>query len=131
MTLDQALEVVERGRKAATEAGIAATIAVVDTGGHLIALGRMDGSAFMTVDVATAKAWTAASVKIPTSMLHGFVAGDVAFLSGAAAATGGKFLASPGGAPVVIDGEVVGGVGVSGGSTDQDAQVAEAAAGSS
>jgi uncharacterized protein GlcG (DUF336 family) len=128
MTLDQALEVVERGREAASKLGLSVSVAVVDAGGHLVAFGRMDGTAFMTVDISIAKAWTAASAKIPTVLLHGVVGGDVGFVAGAAAATGGRFLPTPGGAPVVIDGEVVGGVGISGGSVEQDAQIAAAAA---
>jgi uncharacterized protein GlcG (DUF336 family) len=129
VTLDHALEVVERARKQAAEMGIAVSVAVVDAGGHLVAFCRMDGTAFMTVEVARSKAWTAASTKIPTSMLNGILGGDVAFLTGAAAATDGRFLTSPGGAPVSVGDEVVGGVGVSGGSGEQDAAVAEAAAG--
>ena len=123
-----ARQVIERGCDAARELGINVSIAVVDAGGHLVAFGRMDGIAFMTVDVAIAKAWTAASVKILTSILHSLVADDLAFLVGSAVATGGRFLATAGGAPVKIGADVVGGVGVSGGSAEQDGQVAEAAA---
>jgi uncharacterized protein GlcG (DUF336 family) len=88
----------------------------------------MDGTSFMTPEIAIAKAWTAAAAKIPTGVLGGALAGETAFLTGAGIATNGRFIASAGGVPVTVDGQVVGGVGASGGSIEQDGAVAEAAA---
>jgi uncharacterized protein GlcG (DUF336 family) len=128
MTVEQAFEILERGRKAAEELGVHASIAVTDEAGHLVAFVRMDGASFMTPQIAISKAWTAAAVKMSTGMLGTALAGETTFLTGAIAATDGKFIPSGGGHPFTVEGRVVGGVGVSGGSSDQDAKVAEAAA---
>ena len=98
------------------------TIAVVDDGGHLLGLQRMDGAAPMTAHVAPAKAHTAAlgrrETKIFEDMING---GRTAFLS---APTVQGML--EGGVPVLADGQVVGAVGVSGVKSDQDVQIAKA-----
>src|SRR5258707_1174007 len=70
----------------------------------------------------------AAAVKMSTGVLGTFLAGEPTFLTGAIAATDGRFLPTPGGFPFAVDDQVVGGVGVSGGSSEQDAAIAEAAA---
>jgi uncharacterized protein GlcG (DUF336 family) len=127
MTVEQGLEILDRGRKAAEKMGLLVSIAVVDAAGHLVAFARMDGTSFMTPEIAISKAWTAAAAKIPTGVLGGALSGESAFLTGAAVVTSGRFMASPGGMPFSADGQVVGGVGVSGGSGEQDAAVAEAA----
>jgi glc operon protein GlcG len=129
MNLDQANEIVARARKAAEEMGVGMSIAVVDASGHLVAFGRMEGTAFMTPEIAIGKAWTAAGAGVPTAVLAPMLAAEPAFLAGAAVATHGRFLAGAGGVPIVVDGEVVGGVGASGGTGEQDAAAAEAGAG--
>src|SRR3989442_2581642 len=101
----------------AKQAGIAISVAVADSGGHLIALERMDGGRFHSLHSATTKAVCAASNKRPTSS-HGAQgqALDLAHALGLALAAGPKrWTAMEGGCPVMVDGECIGGVGVSGG----------------
>src|SRR5205807_5657609 len=101
----------------ARDAGISVSIAIVDAGGHVILLERMDGGRFHTVHSATTKAVCAASNKRPTSS-HGAQgqALDLAHALGLALAAGPeRWTAMEGGCPVVVEGECIGGVGVSGG----------------
>src|SRR5437016_8378684 len=113
----------------AREAGIPISCAVADAGGHLIALERMDGGRFHTVHSATTKAVCAASNKRPTSA-QGAQAQplDVAHALGLALAAGTeRWTAMEGGFPVIIDGECIGGIGVSGGEWATDERIAQAA----
>src|SRR2546427_10317742 len=101
----------------AKQAGIAISVAVADSGGHLIALERMDGGRFHSLHSATTKAVCAASNKRPTSS-HGAQgqALDVAHALGLALAAGPeRWAAMGGGCPRIVGGECIGGVGVSGG----------------
>ena len=113
----------------AQKAGVAVTIAVADAGGHLIVLERMEGGRFHTVHSATTKAVCAASNKRPTSS-HGAQGQtlDVAHALGLALAAGTeRWTAMEGGAPVLIDGECIGGVGVAGADWATDERIARAA----
>src|SRR6185436_6962539 len=101
----------------ADKAGIAISVAIADAGGHLILLERMDGGRFHSLHSATTKAVCAASNKRPTSS-HGAQgqALDVAHALGLALAAGPeRWTAMEGGCPVIVGGECIGGVGVSGG----------------
>ena len=113
----------------AHDAGISISVAIVDSGGHLILLERMDGGRFHSLHSATTKAVCAASNRRPTSP-HGAQAQplDVAHALGLALAAGPeRWTAMEGGAPVIVDGECIGGVGVSGGDWATDERVARAA----
>ncbi|HEY8341792.1 MAG TPA: heme-binding protein, partial [Calditerricola sp.] len=106
------------------------TIAVVDDGGHLIALERMDGARITGPEIAVAKAFTAAGHKRSTHLFnappHGpALPGNEAF--GIQHMFPGKFAVFVGGFPVVVNGEVIGGVGISGGNGEQDTAVGLAA----
>jgi len=110
----------------ARQAGIAISVAVADSGGHLIALERMDGGRFHSLHSATTKAVCAASNKRPTSS-HGAQgqALDVAHALGLALAAGPeRWTAMEGGCPVIVGGECIGGVGVSGGDWATDERIA-------
>ena len=100
----------------AREAGIAISVAIVDAGGHLILLERMDGGRFHTVHSATTKAVCAASNKRATSSQGAQgQALDVAHALGLALAAGPeRWTAMEGGCPVIVDGECIGGIGVAG-----------------
>jgi uncharacterized protein GlcG (DUF336 family) len=102
------------------------TIAVVDESGVLKAFRRMDGSALLSVQIAQDKAYTAAGFGLPTEAWRKMFESD-SLLGLAATAGVDRLVAIGGGAPVVIDGVVVGGVGVSGGTAEMDVQVARAA----
>jgi glc operon protein GlcG len=109
---------------AATEAqrnGWLMTIAVVDDGGHPLALKRMDGAAPVSAYIAIEKARTSALGRRESQQYEDMInGGRVAFLSAPLSATLG------GGVPIIVDGEVVGAVGVSGAKPDEDARVARA-----
>jgi glc operon protein GlcG len=113
----------------AQNAGVAVTVAVTDAGGHLILLERMEGGRFHTVHSATTKAVCAASNKRPTSS-HGAQGQtlDVTHALGLALAAGAeRWTPMEGGAPVLIDGECIGGVGVAGADWATDERIARAA----
>jgi glc operon protein GlcG len=105
-------------------------IAVADDGGHLLAFARMDGARPASVYTALTKATTAATVRQPTGPLPPGAAEPDVFLNlsvqNAAAMSGGKFTTLYGGVPVVLDGQVIGAVGVGGATGEPDAEIARA-----
>ena len=121
-----AKKVVDTAVAKAKQAGIAISVAVADSGGHLIALERMDGGRFHSLHSATTKAVCAASNKRPTSS-HGAQGQqlDLAHALGLALAAGPeRWTAMEGGCPVIVEGECIGGVGVSGGDWATDERIA-------
>jgi uncharacterized protein GlcG (DUF336 family) len=113
----------------ARAAGIAISCAIVDAGGHLIAFERMDGGRFHTQHSATVKAVCAASNKRVTTA-KGAVGQDLdaTHALGLALAAGAeRWTAMEGGAPVLVDGECIGGIGVSGGDWTTDERIAREA----
>jgi len=127
MNNEKAQALIDSARSAAQELGTPMSIAVVDGGGYLVAFERMDGCSFLSCDIATGKAWTAAAVGVTTAMFNQIAGEDTAFLVGGSAALQGRLMAVPGGAPV-RDGEtVIGAIGISGGTAEQDQQIADAA----
>ncbi len=102
------------------------TIAIVDDGGHLLWLQRLDGAAPSSADIGPAKARLAAlgrrETRVYEEMING---GRVSFLSGLAQA-GLRGAGLEGGVPVMVDGQCVGAVGVSGVKSAEDAQIAQA-----
>ena len=100
-------------------------VAVVDNHGYLVYFERMDNTQTASMDIAVNKAKTAATYRRPTRVFM-----DVINKGGPATATlGGGLTASPGGVPIMVDGKVTGGVGVSGVTGDQDEQCAKAGLG--
>jgi glc operon protein GlcG len=116
-------------KKRAEEMKLKVNIAVVDDGGHLLAFARMDGARPASGYTAITKAVTAATFRQETGPLPPKGEPDVLLslsLQNAAAAGGGKLTTLKGGVPVVLDGQVIGAVGVGGGTGEQDAEVAKA-----
>ncbi|MER5542415.1 heme-binding protein [Streptomyces sp. NPDC002589] len=108
---------------AAARIGFAAAVAVTDPGGHLKAFDRADDVPFLAAEVAVDKAWTAASFHIPTHVWNDYLADPrVAPLAGHP-----RLMAVGGGYPIIDNGRCVGGLGISGGSYEQDQQAAEEA----
>ena len=105
----------------ATAMGVPQVIAVVDDGCNLLTLLRMDGSRLLSIDIVTNKAMTAASTGLPTGDLP--PASEVKL----GLASGGRMTNLKGGLPIVVDGQVIGGIGVGSGTGDQDREVAQAA----
>jgi uncharacterized protein GlcG (DUF336 family) len=126
LTHDQARRVLDAGIAKAEEIGQPMNVAVVDDGGHLLAFGRMDGAIKASIDISTRKALTAVLMQLPTADLTPLVQPG-AELYGLEQTAGGM-VAFGGGIPLYRDGELVGAVGVSAGSVDQDVTVATAAA---
>ena len=113
----------------AAEFGITVTVAIVDDGGHLLMLERMEGGRFHTVHSSTTKAATAASNRRPTSAKGAQGQDlDVVHALGLTLAAGPQnWTAMEGGYPVMVEDECVGGIGVAGGDWKQDQEIARAA----
>jgi glc operon protein GlcG len=106
-------------------------IAVVDDGGHLLAFARMDKARPASISTALTKAVAAATTRQATGPVRrGEAEPDLLLnlsLQSASAMSGGKMTSLKGGIPIVVDGQVIGAVGVGGGTGEQDADVAQAA----
>ena len=124
-----ARKIVDSAVAKAREAKIAITVAVVDAGGHVMLLERMDGGKFHSVHSATTKAVCAASNKRATGSTGAVGQSlDVLHALGLALAAGPeRWTAMEGGCPVLAGGECIGGVGVAGGNWEFDESVARAA----
>jgi uncharacterized protein GlcG (DUF336 family) len=125
ISLDQAKKVMAGAEAEATKNKWNMVIAVLDSGGHLVMLERMDGTQLGSIDAAKDKAYSAVLYRRPTKVFQDLVG------------QGGPNLrllrlagASPleGGIPIVVAGKIVGAIGVSGATSEQDAQVAKAGA---
>lgn len=111
----------------ATSMKLAMNIAVVDDGGHLIAFARMDGARPGSATTALTKAVSAATFRQATGPLPPSGEPNLLLslgLPAAAGASGGKATTLKGGVPIVVDGQVIGAVGIGGGTGEQDAEVA-------
>ena len=129
LTLAGARRMAETAIAKAEEAKIAITVAIADAGGNLVLLERMDGGRFHTVHSSTTKAVCAASNRRPTTMqgAQGQALDTTHALGLALAAGPDRWTAMEGGFPILVDGECVGGIGVSGGDWETDARIAQAA----
>ena len=130
LTLDGARTIIAAAAEQAASMSLKMNIAVVDEGGHLLSFDRMDGARPASGYTAITKASTAATFRQPTGPLPAGTSTPDPLLNLslqiAAQASGGKITTLLGGLPIVVDGQVIGGVGVGGGSGEQDAQVARA-----
>ena len=130
LTLDGARTIIAAAAEQAASMSLKMNIAVVDEGGHLLSFDRMDGARPASGYTAITKASTAATFRQPTGPLPAGTSTPDPLLNLslqiAAQASGGKLTTLLGGLPIVVDGQVIGGVGVGGGSGEQDAQVARA-----
>ena len=123
LTLAGAQKLLDAAIAKAREMKVPECICIVDTGGQLLAMARMDGAFALSIDTALRKAQTAASYGVPTG---GIAAGIDLKL---AIATEGKRINLPGGLPVIVDGYIVGAIGVGSGTGEEDREVAAAALG--
>ena len=115
-----AMTILNAAMAKAEEMGVPQCISVVDAGGHLLAFARMDGAFVLSIDSSLVKAMTAASYGEPTGHLPEGVDLKLAI------ATSGKRVNLPGGLPIVVDGHLVGGIGVGSGAGHEDLEVANA-----
>lgn len=122
LTLDDVRSIAAAAEAEAQRHGWAVTIAVVDDGGHLLWLQRLDGAAPISAQIAPAKARTAAHGRRESKVYEDMInQGRTSFLS----APGLDGLLE-GGVPIVVDGQCIGAVGVSGVKSSEDAQIARA-----
>ena len=126
MTLDLALQLMESARMKAREIGVPMVIAVVDAGGNLVAQQRMDNALLVSIGISLNKAYTAVALQLPTHELAP-LAQPQQPLFGIHNADGGRIVIFGGGFPLKAGGVIVGGIGVSGGSVEQDMDCAVAA----
>ena len=127
ITLNDARAIIAAAEKKAEEIGQPMNIAVADAGGNLVAHVRMDGAWIGSVDISIKKAWTARAFDIATRDLAEHSQSGGQFF-GINASNDGRVMIFAGGIPLKKNGRVVGAIGVSGGSGEQDHTVAEAGA---
>ena len=125
ITLEQALRVIEAARTKATEIGVMMNIAVVDEGNNLTAFARMDGAWQGSIDIALNKAYTARAFDM-TSEALGKISQPGEMCFGIHASNNLRVIIFGGGIPLQYGTRIVGAIGVSGGTVDQDIEVAEA-----
>jgi uncharacterized protein GlcG (DUF336 family) len=125
ITLQEAQRVVSAAERKAQEMGLAMNVAVMDAGRNLVAFHRMDGAWVASIDIAIDKAFTSAGRGLTTRKI-GEMAQPGQPLFGINTTNGGRIVIFAGGIPLMRGGEVVGAIGVSGGTVDEDHEVAEA-----
>jgi uncharacterized protein GlcG (DUF336 family) len=127
LTLTEAKQILARAEAKAERIGIAYNIAVVDAGGHLLAFSRQDGALIGSIDLAIDKASTARIFDKETSFLA-TLAQSGKPLFGIQESNNGKVVIFGGGIPIVWNGNIIGAVGASAGTVEQDIEVAQAGA---
>lgn len=122
LPLADAVAIVDQALRLGNEAGILPlTVAVLDSGGHLVAFKRADGSGILRGDIATGKAYGALGMGISSRTIRDRLADRPAFQAAISAASQGRFIPVPGGVLICrADGTAVGAVGISGDASDKD-----------
>ena len=127
LTLEEATGLCAAARNAATDQGLAMSFAVMDPGGHLVCLTRMDGALWVTAEVATGKAWTAAAYGTTSDAQKAKMEPMPNFAGAITTMTHGRFTPQTGAVPVFRDGVLLGALGASGGTGAEDESVCSAA----
>ena len=130
VNLAKARSITDAAERKAEEIGQPMNIAVVDAGGKLVSHVRMDGAWLGSIDISINKAYTARAFDMPTSDLAPMAQSGEA-LFGINTTNGGRIVIFAGGIPLTENDEVAGAVGVSGGTVEQDEEVAEVGAAAS
>lgn len=125
LSLSDARTLISGAREKAEQIGVPMCIAIVDESGQLIAFERMDGGKITSAIIAQDKAYTAAGAKRTTES-YGAASQPGSPAYGINSAIGGRLLVVGGGLPVIVDGEVVGAIGLSSGTPAQDTECAQA-----
>jgi glc operon protein GlcG len=123
ISLDQATALVSAAQAIAAADTATMTFAVVDEGGHLITLSRMDGAPWITVEIAIGKAWTAAAWQTPSADQGERARLLPQFAAAISVATHGRHTPQDGGLPIRVEGRTLGGIGASGSTGQHDADV--------
>jgi uncharacterized protein GlcG (DUF336 family) len=125
--LKLAKDLADRVEAEATKAKVPVSVCVIDVHGNIVLIHRMNGAPAFSMELSERKAYTSALVGIRTAELLPLVQpGQPLFPLGTV--SGGKYCAMGGGVPVTREGAVIAGIGVSGGTVEQDTSIVEAAA---
>lgn len=125
LDLDEARALITASEESARRLGKAISVAIVDAGGYLVTLDRMDGARPLTPSIALAKAYSAAVMQRPTYMLKAWSDSDPVFFSQVARMGHQPVVATLGGFTLRRDGVFLGGIGVAGGSAPEDQAICE------
>lgn len=119
------MKMMEAACRKAEKLGIKINVAIVDDGGNLKGFMRMDDAPLLSMDISQNKAYTAAAFGISTSEWYPMIKDEPELLHGIVHTN--RLTIFGGGIPIVIDGQLAGGIGVSGGTAEQDTRCAESA----
>lgn len=125
LTLDDAKEMIDAAEAKSDEIEVPMCIAVVDAGANLLGFHRIDGALLASISIAQNKAYSSVAMQMPTDDI-GEAAQPGEPLYGIETTDEGRIVTFGGGFPVESDGSVIGAIGVSGGSPDEDMTVAQA-----
>lgn len=125
VTLDVAADLIDAATDKATEIDVPMCIAVMDAGANLVAFHRMDEALLASIDISQNKAFSSVTLKMPTQTINE-VSQPGEPLYGIGDTNDGRIVTFGGGLPLEDDGTVVGAIGVSGGSPEEDEEVAQA-----
>ncbi|MGE7983428.1 GlcG/HbpS family heme-binding protein [Solibacillus sp. NPDC093137] len=126
ITLALSKKLIEAAEQEAVKINVPMVISIVDSGGNLVACHRMDEALLVSVDIAQNKAWTSIAMKMPTENLAQ-ATGSGKELFGINTTNNGRVVIFGGGIPLIKDNQIIGAIGVSGGSVKEDIRVAKAA----
>ncbi|CAL9619981.1 hypothetical protein SUDANB121_05844 [Nocardiopsis dassonvillei] len=125
LTLDQAEEIVTAALKGGQAIGKAFSVAVVDSGGFPLVIKRSDGARPLTPDIALTKAYSAAVMQRPTRMLKPWAESNPGFFAQLSTMGAHSIVATEGGVTIKRDGEILGGLGISGGTGEEDQRICD------
>jgi len=126
LTLETAKQLIAIAEQKSRQMGLFSNIAIVDDGANLIAFVRMDNARIAGIEISKNKAWTSVSMQMPTANLaQSALPGGPTF--GVNTTNFGRVVILGGGIPLISEGRIVGGIGVSGGNSTQDIEIADAA----
>ncbi|MDE2133824.1 MAG: heme-binding protein [Alphaproteobacteria bacterium] len=123
LTLDVALALINAAVKAGREQGVPIAVAIVDTGGRIVAAARSEQTGYINLDIAQRKATTSVNFKTSTQAVLEMIKSDSFLLN--AVMKEPEITLIPGGLPIVIDGALVGALGIAGGRYSQDHAIGE------
>ena len=126
ITLKMAKKMIEKSIVKAAEVNVSVVVSIVDAGGNLLAMERMDDAFVTSIAIANDKAFTAWAVKCGTDELTDFIQPGQS-LFGLNVTNNGRMVCFGGGFPIKLDGQIIGAIGVSGGTVEEDMAIAKAA----
>ena len=125
MTLESARVLTDVGIAKAGKLGVKVAIVVLDAGGHIISIERMDDAGFLTPEMAYGKAFASAAFRRSSAEVQKLAEAKPTFFSGVSTMTQGRFLSGMGALPILKEGRCLGAIGVSGAKAEQDEEIAQ------